>query len=157
MTDILDDSCVHGSQSERTRTHILVVEDNLDMQAFIYSIISKIRDNVVVDFASDGLSAIDYLTIRVPDLVITDLLMPGLSGIDLMARVQEVYGQNHVRFLLVTGGLTSDLGSGLTEASINSKYGCIVVRKPFRTSLLRKTVDELLKEAEDARSRIHRN
>lgn len=129
---------------------ILIVEDNLEMQTFIFSIISNVRENLHVDFVNDGLAAVDYLTYSTPDLVITDFLMPGLNGIELMSRVREVHGAS-IRFILVTGGLSSDMAPGLTEADIKANYNCLVIRKPFRTSVLRSTVDNTLMEVEIAR------
>lgn len=145
-----EDSNIQGFERERTKTHVLIVEDNAEMQMFIKGIIEKLRPNMVVDFVNDGLSAVDYLTVKVPDLVITDLLMPGLNGLELMGRVQEAYGMRHVRFILVTGGLS--IVGNVTENEIYSKYCCRVIRKPFRASVLRAEVDSLLKEVEDARA-----
>lgn len=151
----LEDSNIQGfERPERSKTHVLIVEDSQDMQVFINNIIKSLRPNMEIDFVSDGLSAVDYLTIRVPDLVITDMLMPGLNGLELMGRVQETYGMNHVRFLLVTGGLSITSTDGITEAEVYSKFCCRIIRKPFRSSILRAEVDKLLREVEDARNTL---
>jgi CheY-like chemotaxis protein len=131
-------------------TKILVVEDNLDMQRFICEIVKTVRDEVVVDFVSNGNAALEYLNAEAPTLVITDLLMPGISGLDLIRKVHELHGMTYVRFMLVTGGLTTDFVRDLSEADIKSKFGCVVVRKPFRPAYLRQAVLNLLKEVEDA-------
>lgn len=131
------------------QTRILIVEDNLSMQSFIHKTIFDLRANMVVDFVSNGEDALVYLDHTRPDLVITDLLMPRLNGIDLMRKVRDTHGLEYVRFMLVTGGLTTDVG--MCEADIKSMFGCIVVRKPFRPMFLRATVNALLEEVENER------
>ena len=129
------------------QTRILIVEDNLNMQSFIYKTIFDLRENMVVHFVSNGEDALTYLDRTRPNLVITDLLMPRLNGIDLMRKVRDEHGLEYVRFMLVTGGLTTDVG--MCEADIKSMFGCIIVRKPFRPAFLRATVNSLLEEVEN--------
>ena len=54
-----------------------------------------------LDYASNGLEALDMIEKHRPDIVITDIRMPGLSGLELIRKTRE---QNiPVSFIIISG------------------------------------------------------
>ncbi len=75
--------------------HVLLVEDNPADAELTREALTAQRDDLVVDFATDGFEALDYLqrraeaNMQLPDLVILDLNMPRMSGKDFLADVRQ--------------------------------------------------------------------
>lgn len=88
-TSLLDDVLRAGNSSFRKteraqvpvppdqREHILVVDDNADMRAYIQRLL---QPNWHVRTAADGHEALAAIAQVIPDLVITDMMMPHLDG-----------------------------------------------------------------------------
>ena len=66
--------------------HILVVDDNADMRAYIERLLAPVGD---VTTAADGEMAWASITAQKPDLVLTDAMMPRLDGMGLIQRIRS--------------------------------------------------------------------
>ncbi len=64
---------------------ILVVDDNADLRGYLSRMLSK-RWNV--EFASDGIAALERIGQKAPDLVVSDVMMPKCDGIELLRRLR---------------------------------------------------------------------
>ncbi|MDC0739722.1 ATP-binding protein [Polyangium mundeleinium] len=63
------------------RAHILLAEDNVDMQRYIRRLLEHHHD---VEVVGDGIEALTHARAQVPDLILTDVMMPGLDGFALV-------------------------------------------------------------------------
>jgi PAS domain S-box-containing protein len=123
----------HGSGGTESETdsllpHILVVEDNPDMRAFLVETLrQKYRVVVAVDGA-DGLSkAIQYR----PDLIISDMMMPQMSGDQMVKALRAREEFDGVPIVLLTAKADEALRVNLLKEDVQE-----YLYKPF-------SVDEL--------------
>ena len=78
---------------------ILVVDDNPVDRHLVGSLLSKVA-NWEVDFASDGVAAMNFLESTLPDIVVTDLQMPYIDGLQLVKNIRSDY--SHIPVVLIT-------------------------------------------------------
>jgi DNA-binding response OmpR family regulator len=71
----------------RSKTHILVVEDEADIANLIKHSLERAPD-FVVSIAATGDAAMTALSDNVPDLMVLDLNLPIISGTDICRRVR---------------------------------------------------------------------
>src|SRR3546814_16757279 len=71
---------------------VLVVEDNVDIRAFIAN---HLRIQYTVLEAADGLDGWTLVQSKLPDLVITDIMMPVADGISLLKNMKQHVDTNH--------------------------------------------------------------
>ncbi|NOK17680.1 ATP-binding response regulator [Corallococcus carmarthensis] len=79
--------------------HILFVDDNADMRAYVHSLLA---DRFEVTLAANGLEALEACRDRVPDLVLSDVMMPELDGFMLLRRLRETPSTAHVPVILLS-------------------------------------------------------
>ncbi|AFY84528.1 ATP-binding protein [Oscillatoria acuminata] len=65
--------------------HVLIVDDNADMRAYLTRILSP---QVKVEAVADGISALAALQVQPFDLILSDVMMPGLDGFGLLLSVR---------------------------------------------------------------------
>lgn len=70
-----------------TQAHILVVEDDADINRLLVTILSK--EGYAVTPAYSGSEADMRLAMESYDLVLLDLMLPGVTGEDLIARIRK--------------------------------------------------------------------
>ncbi len=68
------------------RKKILVVEDSVDMQRYLESILEREYAVVTASNGADGLSRAEQ---HGPDLVLADVMMPGMDGYELTRRIKS--------------------------------------------------------------------
>lgn len=66
---------------------ILYVEDEIDVQNALVSIIKRRNDNLIV--ASNGLEGYEKYLEFIPDLIITDIKMPVMDGLEMSKKIRE--------------------------------------------------------------------
>lgn len=112
-----------------TRKHVLVVEDNVDMNAFIRDSLS---DEFLVSAAFNGREGIELaLKIR-PDLIVTDLMMPEATGGELLQELRSHRAFAHVPIVVLTAKIDDELLNSLLD-----KGAADYLRKPFSQQELR--------------------
>jgi signal transduction histidine kinase/CheY-like chemotaxis protein/AraC-like DNA-binding protein len=79
---------------------VLVVEDHLELRAYLASSLSEA---FVVDQASDGESALQSLHTGAYGAVVTDLMMPGMDGLALTRAIRDLYPDLPVILLTAKG------------------------------------------------------
>ena len=79
--------------------HILVVEDNAEMQQYIKSTLAPHFDVVLAD---NGRMAIEQLESRRFDLILSDLMMPEMDGMELLERVKGNAHWKNTPFVMLT-------------------------------------------------------
>lgn len=105
---------------------ILVVEDNMDMQEVIYSVLR--RDNYTVIPSSNGTEALQILARnRYPDLILLDFCMPGMSGKVFLEKLEEMDSK-------ILGTVPVIFMTGMDVLPPTKAAG--VIQKPFSSSTL---------------------
>ena len=70
---------------------VLIVDDSSMLLNYLENAFAKYRDRFKVDFAKDGMEAIDVIKSKKISLLVTDLQMPRIDGLGLLAYVQKYH------------------------------------------------------------------
>ena len=121
---------------------ILLVEDNLDLQKFLYREMSSLY-NVMI--ANNGEEALLVASQNLPDLIISDIMMPVMDGLELCEKIKGDEATSHIPVILLTAksGTESEL-SGFESGADD------YITKPFNPDLLKLKIKNIL----EARKRL---
>ncbi len=79
----------------------LIVDDVPENLALLSDALSEAGYTVLV--ATDGLSALERLTMVVPDIILLDAVMPGIDGFETCRRIKQMDEVRHVPVMFMTG------------------------------------------------------
>ncbi|MCX7914548.1 MAG: response regulator, partial [Thermodesulfovibrionales bacterium] len=79
---------------------ILIVEDNTDSRVLLEKML-KSRGYDVLS-ASNGVEALEKISLSMPDLIISDILMPEMDGFELCRRIKTDENLSHIPFVFYT-------------------------------------------------------
>ncbi|TCS90397.1 tetratricopeptide repeat protein [Anseongella ginsenosidimutans] len=88
-----------GAETEHGLPQLLIVEDNIDMQAFLGQIL---KPHYRVSAASNGLEGLEKARELQPDLLLSDVMMPEMDGIELCRRLKLDENTSHIPVILLT-------------------------------------------------------
>ncbi len=122
-------------------THILVVDDSLNLRRIIVDTLNRIGFMKVVT-AEDAHEAMGVLTFHADgatpiNLILSDLNMPGPSGLDFLKQVRGIERFQTLPFILVT---TESEKGAVIEAAMSGVSAYVV--KPFTGETLTKRLQE---------------
>ena len=116
---------------------ILVVEDEVDVQNFLYSELS-IKYNVVM--AGNGLEALEKIEQKMPDLIVSDVMMPEMDGYQLCEKIKSNLEFCHIPVLLLSAlGDNDNVIKGLEFGADD------YLSKPFSLKHLELRIEKLIK------------
>ena len=72
-------------------TRILIVEDDVEQARGMARVFSKLRPDLAIEVAHNGVEATRLMTEKPVDLVLTDLQMPEMDGFALLAWMHNTY------------------------------------------------------------------
>ncbi|CCH52648.1 Sensor protein evgS [Fibrisoma limi BUZ 3] len=125
--------------------HILLVEDNDDIAAYVTSLLST---DWHITRASNGQAGIELALTDSPDLIISDVLMPELSGYDVCRSLKENPLTSHIPIILLTARASTDSRvEGFTAGADD------YLAKPFSVEELRWRIRNRLEQ--QRRLRMH--
>jgi len=118
------------------QTSILIVEDNMELRAFLYDIL--IETYKVIE-ATNGQEGLEFATQYIPDLIISDIMMPVMDGLDMVKAIKENRNICHIPIVLLSAKSSLDdringLGQGVDD----------YITKPFSTTHLKTRIKSLL-------------
>jgi signal transduction histidine kinase/ligand-binding sensor domain-containing protein/CheY-like chemotaxis protein len=117
-------------------TTVLVVEDNVELRAFVRM---HLQGRFRVVEAADGLQGLELARRVLPDLVLSDVMMPGLDGYALCRALKEDPETDFIPVILLTArAAMEDRLSGLRESA--DAY----LTKPFQVEELTTQIDNLI-------------
>ena len=119
-------------------THILLVEDNVDLAFGLRATLEF--EGYEVDVVSDGREANERIVEGEPDLVLLDLMLPGLDGYEVLSRLRKTGNRTPV-LVLTARGEEADVLTGFDRGADD------YVTKPFSTAELLARVRALLRRA----------
>ncbi len=115
---------------------ILVVEDNLDIQNYIFD---SLNGQFEVITASGGNIGFEMASSQMPDIIISDVLMPGMNGFELCQALKQNVVTSHIPIILLTAKDT------LQDKLEGYKAGAdSYLTKPFTTALLISRINNIL-------------
>ncbi len=115
---------------------VLVVEDNEEMQSYLFDCLSS---NYTVLQALNGLEGFDLAISDHPDLVISDIMMPGMDGIGFCHKMKQDIHTSHIPliFLSARSSMETRIKGIMTGAD---SY----LTKPFSYNHLHAVIENLL-------------
>ncbi|MFO1406119.1 MAG: response regulator transcription factor [Steroidobacteraceae bacterium] len=69
------------------RPHVLIVDDDAELRSMLGEYLAN--EQIEVDTAPDGATALRMLERQRPDLLLLDVTMPGMNGFELLRRVRD--------------------------------------------------------------------
>jgi signal transduction histidine kinase/FixJ family two-component response regulator len=124
------------------RLSVLVVDDNKDMQRYLYSLFDL---EWRVRLASTGREALDLARRARPDVIVSDVMMPDIDGLNLVSQLRADVTLNDVPVLLLSGRAGPEATvSGLARGADD------YLAKPFSADELRARVRALLESRKRA-------
>ncbi|MDO5969600.1 two-component regulator propeller domain-containing protein [Flavivirga aquimarina] len=124
------------SNNELKEHHLLIVEDEEDVQNFLTSTLSK-KYNITL--ANNGLEGLEKIKLKEPSLIISDVMMPEMDGFAFCEKVKSNPETCHIPVLLLTAlGDNDDIIKGLEFGA--DEY----VSKPFSIKVLELRIKKLI-------------
>src|SRR5690606_36719764 len=102
-----------------------------------------------MDKCADGKEALSYILKHNPDLVIADIVMPEMDGITLCRKVKHNVNINHIPVVLLTA--RKDEQFNIQGLGIGADAYIV---KPFNIEIVRKTVQNIIRNRELLRNRF---
>ena len=120
----------------RTRTTVLVVEDDRQLRTYYRSLLTL--EGYVVLTAEDGVDALERIEEHQVGAVVLDLGLPRLAGEDVSRELASHPHLSSIPVIVVTGRDIADVDERL--------YAC-VLRKPVNADALIKAVNDCVRAA----------
>lgn len=114
---------------------VLIVEDNTALAENLFEFLGDNR--YVLDFATDGLTALHLAATNPYDVIVLDVMLPGVSGFDVCQRIREDLHCAAPIIFVTAKDQIDDKISGFT------KGGDDYLVKPFNLSELALRIDAL--------------
>ncbi len=125
--------------------HILLVEDNDELRAFLKQIFEKYYH---VYEAEDGNKAFEIAIEKVPELIISDVMMPGMNGIEFCKLVKERFETSHIPFIILSAKDALDTKIEGLESGADYYFA-----KPLSIDLLLLTVHNIFEQNQKLKQR----
>lgn len=142
LSNLLDSSQVYepakqapDSYSNKT-THLLIVEDNLELRNFIASQFSQMYR---ITEASNGAKGLAMAVKYTPDLIISDVMMPEMNGIELCSQLKTDLRTCHIPVILLTA-----LSDSVNQVTGFETGADDYISKPFDLNVLRARINNLV-------------
>jgi two-component system, OmpR family, alkaline phosphatase synthesis response regulator PhoP len=127
------------------RPHILIIEDEVDIQQLVsYNLIKAGFHVTCADSAEEGLVCLRREKI---DCILLDLMLPGMSGTELCALVKtgKLKQHNNVPIIMLTAkGEEEDMVTGLENGADD------YITKPFSPKVLIARIKAVLRRSQDS-------
>ena len=132
---VLDSKPKNGASG--TLPHILLVEDNPDMQEFVSGLL---QDVGLVSVSADGHKALEVLAKEHIDLVVTDLMMPNMTGEQLIQKMGEDNALKSIPVIVLSAKHMEENRLNLLRVGVID-----YITKPFNSEELLLKISNLVK------------
>ena len=125
---------------------ILIVEDNLDVRAYIRE---QLENDFKIIEAGNGEEGISIAQNEIPDLIITDVMMPKMDGYKFSKAIRSDEKTSHVPIIMLTAK------AGLDDKILGLETGVDdYLTKPFSAKELKVRVKNLIYQRKQLRKRF---
>jgi len=108
------------SEVDKSKPHVLVVEDDADLKAFLFTGLSK---HFNVACADNGMEALEKIEANTPDLVLSDIMMPEMDGFELCTQLRNDLNFSHIPVIFLTAKtMHEDQVKGLKLGAVDYIY-----------------------------------
>jgi|WetSurMetagenome_2_1015567.scaffolds.fasta_scaffold530530_1 two-component system, OmpR family, response regulator len=115
---------------------VLIIEDNREIATFIGKGLQF--ENFLVDYAEDGIGALEKISQNIYDILIVDLLLPKMDGMEFLKKIRDEGVPTPV--IVLSAILDSD-----TKVKILNMGADDYMQKPFSFSELRARIRAVLR------------
>lgn len=137
---------IDSSDAKRDKPLLLIVEDNLDMQAFLEGIL---KNRYILKFANNGFEGIDKCDKLAPDLVVSDVMMPEMDGFEMVKRLKTDVRISHIPIILLTALSSPEHRVEGVQAGAD-----LYIQKPFDPEFLRISINNLIESRKKLRAQF---
>ncbi len=123
---------------------VLIVDDSEVDRRLVGGLLPKDLE-WLIEFADNGVEALEKMRLSLPDVVITDMLMPKMDGMELVSNIRVDYP--HIPVILITSHGNETLAVEALEKGATS-----YVPKQLLAAKLQETVEQVLAMAKADRS-----
>ena len=85
---------------------ILIVDDNVNNLQVLGGFLKS--EGMQIEFAINGLSALNWLDKRLFDLILIDIMMPGMDGFDVCSRIKQNPAASEIPIIFITAKTDSE-------------------------------------------------
>jgi DNA-binding response OmpR family regulator/anti-sigma regulatory factor (Ser/Thr protein kinase) len=139
-----DFSMVDFIKEDLNENTVLLIEDNIELRAFIADFLMP-EFNVVQ--ARDGQEGINAAFQHIPDIIISDVMMPKIDGFELCTVLKKDERTSHIPVILLTA--RDDAESSLKGYQTGADD---YITKPFENELLKLKIKNIIATREAARN-----
>lgn len=134
--------------TETGRPTVLIVEDNIEIATFLYSIL---KDTYQCLTAINGKEGLKICFDTLPNLIIADLMMPVMNGLEMCKQIKNNVPTSTIPIILLTAKNDKKTELESIRAHIDA-----FITKPFEPEILLSRIGQLLytKKAMEAKLRI---
>jgi signal transduction histidine kinase/ligand-binding sensor domain-containing protein/AraC-like DNA-binding protein/AmiR/NasT family two-component response regulator len=141
-------SLPENEHPDKNKTHLLIVEDNDELQDFLkYSF----QEQYKISVANNGSQAWTFIQKDTPDLVISDIMMPDMNGLELCHLIKSTFETSHIPVILLTA--LSEKSDQLTGLGLGADD---FITKPFDMKILSQRIKSIIKNREAVKDKALR-
>ena len=122
--------------SGKKKISVLLVDDDPNMQRMVSIFFAK--DDINLDIAENGRSALKRISENNYDILITDMQMPLMDGMELIGKIKKL----KYKFPII-------VISAFSQEDVINKYKTIgafeVIQKPFDSKRLKQVIEKAIK------------
>ena len=115
---------------------LLIVEDNDDLRAFLYSIL---RGSYHVIQAANGKQGLEMAERELPDFIITDVMMPEMDGLTMVRHIKNNTEICHIPIIVLSAKASMEDRLAGLRAGIDD-----YITKPFSATYLKQRVENIV-------------
>lgn len=142
----VSDTEIQKIKKKKNPFTILVVEDNMDMLAFVSN---QFKSDYTVITAKNGVDALHILDLENVNIVVTDVVMPQMNGFELCKTIKSNLDYSHIPVVMLTA--KSDIKSKIEGLELGADS---YIEKPFSIEYLKVNVANLIANRENLRKRF---
>lgn len=133
------------TDNQKTKPHLLIVEDNDELSNFL---LVSLSENYLVSVTEDGVKAWNFIKQNNPDLIISDIMMPNMDGFELCKLIKSTFETSHIPVILLTA--LSEKAEQLEGLGLGAEDYIV---KPFDMAILQSRIYTIIQNREIVRNR----
>ncbi len=137
---------LESSPEDLENPSLLVIEDNVDMQQYIFDLL---KNDFQIQVADNGSLGLEEAIRVIPDLIISDVMMPGLDGMKLCELLKSDERTSHIPIIMLTA--KAGLENKLAGLDIGAD---VYLTKPFEARELKAQSINLLEQRKRMREKF---
>jgi len=138
---VIEESVIEELNEWIGKSNLLIVEDNLDMQAYLQEVLSDFSSIDVAHHGKDGLRKLKGD--KLPDIIISDMMMPEMDGLEFLETIRKDQNTYDIPLLMLTARSAEEDKMKAFTLGVDD-----YLLKPFSVDELKARLKNLLKNAE---------